>query len=215
MIDQITDSTNLSRSEHVYQLLREELIRGGMSDGVRIYESAVADRLNASRTPVREALQRLMSSGLLQRRGRAYVTPEITFDWVSDIYSVREALESKAIEALGNAQDRLGSLDTFLNEMDAACAAQDPHRFNLADIGFHLELAQLSGNPLLETLLESVLEKVLFVRSTVFAQPDRLRDAVTEHRRIVHALERGQVSVAAEEMRDHLRSVPKMLRTAM
>lgn len=211
----IIDNTRVSRSEHVYQMLREDLIRGRISHGERIYESAVADRLDASRTPVREALQRLSADGLLERQGRAYLTPEITFDWVSDIYQVREALECKAIETLTNAKDRLGQLDVYLDEMDAACLVQDIHRFNLADIGFHLQIAKISGNRILAGFLETILEKILFVRSTVFAQTSRLQEAVNEHRRIVDAIRRGQLTVATEEMRDHLRSVPIILQTSM
>lgn len=205
-------SKEVSRAESVHRALREDILNLKIKPSDRIYESSIAEKLDASRTPVREALQKLQADGLLQRQGRAYIVPDVTVTFVENLYTVREALECKAIQLCALDRTRLEVIGETIDAMEAAVRRADYRSFNVADITFHKQLAMAANNDLLDHLLETIWDRVLFVRSTAFQQIERLSESLTEHRRIVEALQKGNNALAEEEMRAHLRSVPIVLK---
>ncbi len=209
------ESIALPRSEQVYRQLKADIMNARILPSERIYESVIVEQFDASRTPVREALQRLHSDGLLDRNGRAYVVPEITLQLVFDVYSAREALECKVLELLPQTGVELAGISAHLDVMQDALTARDYEMFSRADMAFHLEIARECGNRFLEDLLSTVWDKVLLIRNIAFRQPARIEESLIEHRRIVAAIRRGHVPVAVEEMRAHLRSVPEILKTEL
>lgn len=206
------DDADLPRSEAVFRALRDDILNSRIATDEKLFESTVAERYEASRTPVREALQRLAADGLLIRRGRAYLPPVIDYDFVDNLYSVREALECKGMELFVARRTSLAETRGPLMAMESAITVSDHEAFNVADIAFHAALARGTGNDILESLLTTVWDRVIYVRNAVFRDPLRLQASLQEHRRIVQALERGNDVIAVEEMRAHLRSVPELLK---
>jgi DNA-binding GntR family transcriptional regulator len=205
------EENGLPRSEAVFRALRDDIVNLRITSADKLFESTVAERYQASRTPVREALQRLAADGLLVRRGRAYVPPTIDYDFVDNLYSVREALECKAMELFIARHASLEETRAPMEAMARAIETSNHEAFNRADIDFHSALARGSGNRLLEELLTTIWERVIYVRNVAFRNPERLQITLEEHRRIVEALDRGNRVIAIEEMRAHLRSVPELL----
>ena len=129
----------LALGDQVYQTLRAHLRDGTIATGQPLQEVQLAERLGVSRTPVREALTRLASEGLLASDGRSFVVPSLTLSDVDDIYEVRFLIEPAALRrvaelttdpgvrapidealAAANAAYKAGDADAF---REAACAA--------------------------------------------------------------------------------------------
>src|SRR5436190_22723903 len=85
-----------SLTEAIYEQLRSEIVRGQLRPNERLVEAEIAERLQVSRTPVRESLQRLAADGLVVSRRRGWVVYEHTIDQIRDIYETRIALEGYA-----------------------------------------------------------------------------------------------------------------------
>src|SRR5687768_15923867 len=94
-----------SLGERVYELLREHLRSGGVRWGESLREATLAARLGVSRTPVREALARLASEGLVEAHGRSFTVPALTEDDLQDIYELRLLLETEALRQAASRSD--------------------------------------------------------------------------------------------------------------
>jgi len=171
----------------------------------RINEGELARRFGASRTPVREALNRLVAEGLLTfEAGKGFFCRELSPQEIVDLYEVRVALECEAarlaaargraaeIEALGDFLDRTGPDD----------GGRDGVELVELDEEFHRSLVAISGNRALAEQLESVNRRIRFIRW--IAMEERRIATQGEHRAIVEALRKGDGAAAAEIMRGHI-----------
>jgi DNA-binding GntR family transcriptional regulator len=179
-----------SRREQVYAGLRRRLMMGEFGVQTRLGEERLAAELGVSRTPVREALIRLASDGLLVRRDSGYypVLPDLTD--LRDLYELRITIElrglARAIESDIVAHDA-ALLERLLQDWQAIRdepPAPDP-QFVLLDEDFHVTLCRASGNPALTGALEAVNARIRPVRMYDFLTDDRIESTVTEHLEIV------------------------------
>jgi len=201
------------RSDAVYAALKAEILDGDLPLGVRLYEVTVAERFDASRTPVREALMRLQADGLIERQGRAYRLRSTPIDLVRQLFQAREALESLAIEqAIGRqSPEGIAELERLVDEMKVALDARDNKRFNRLDVDFHRTIARIAGNEFVSAMLGEIYDKVLMVRNYLFPERQRQIDADAEHRRILEAFRRGDAAIGVAEIRFHLRTAIAIL----
>lgn len=203
---------DLPRSDIVFRELLDDILSLRILPTDRLYESVIAEKYDASRTPVRAALHKLASEGLLSRHGRAYRVPEITYEFVDNLYSVREALECKSVELFVQNNGPLNAFEPLLDKMEDAIRREDYQSFTTLDIAFHSEIAAGASNDLLDNLLTTIWNRVIYVRNAAFRQPDRMDQAFAEHRCIIDAIRRQNATIAVEEMRAHLRSAPEFLK---
>jgi DNA-binding GntR family transcriptional regulator len=201
-------------SRRIYEDLKKDIISLRIKPGTAMQEQELAFRYSGSRTPVREALSRLLEEELVQRRGRIYTVRAFTPDEVQDLYEVREGLEKMAVRlAIERASDpELEELAAQLREHDAAMVKGDVARFNHVDTCFHLSIAKLARNALLERQLALMHDKVKVVRSRELSHRRGMMNATADHRRILEAMLRRDVGIAEAEMRYHVRSVIALYR---
>src|SRR5687768_17911013 len=95
----------ISLGDRVYELLREYLRTSQVTWGEALREATLAARLGVSRTPVREALSRLASEGLVEAHGRSFTVPALTEDDLQDIYELRVLLETEALRQAASRSD--------------------------------------------------------------------------------------------------------------
>ncbi len=193
----------------VFEALRRAIIQGILPPGSTIVEQQVADELEVSRTPVREALQKLEGLGLVQRSDgrRRYVVRGFTAKDVDDIASVRILLEEAAIlesaPLLGPGD--FARLERLLEEMEQSVV--DPGSRGLhstAHRHFHLYLAERSDNLYLEKLVTSVLDYATMVWEAYQPSRTHLVFAQQSHKGIVEALEDGDCQKAQQILRQHI-----------
>ncbi|WP_301849074.1 GntR family transcriptional regulator [Rhodococcus pyridinivorans] len=175
-----------TRRERVYKALRDRLMSGTPSPDERLSEERLAEQYGVSRTPVREALARLVSDGLVERRDQGLYPYRPRFDDLADLYELRTTLELRGIrraldgesvrhdpDVLGPELDRWYEIREEPPEPDAG--------FVTLDERFHMTLLAASGNRALCDALASVNAKVRPVRMFDYLTPDRIVATVVEH----------------------------------
>lgn len=193
--------------------LKEEIAAGTLAPGERLYETALARRLQMSRTPVREALQRLQNEGLAEARTDGLYVRALTVQDVHELERVNRVLQGLAAElatAAGNPGD-LEQLEAIMGRMEASTIAGDQAGWVAADRALHRHLRQMSGNQWLTRLLLQLEPLVGRVHYISFRRPGRMERSTHEHRAIVEAIRSGDPEVARQAMHEHLVQVERNL----
>lgn len=198
-----------SLRERAYTQIRRMVMLGEIPTGQRLAEEQIAEQLQVSRTPVREAFVRLHADRLLKRftDGGYYVAEVDLFD-LRDLYELRLTLELRGItRALedGIEHDREALLE--IREEWEAIRADPPEpdgSFIELDESFHLALLRSSGNLALAEMVETINVRIRPVRTYDFLTEDRIETSIDEHLGIVAALLDEDIPLAADRLRDHI-----------
>lgn len=208
--------TRGNRAQVVYRKLKSDILALRLLAGDPLPEIDLAERYDASRTPVREALSRLRQEGLVVKNGRGFVVRKYTADEVQNISEIREALEGLATRlAIERASDEdIAALRRHLDDYPDVIAHHDEVAFLELDSRFHLSIARLSGNPDLAAEITRIREQVQVVRHPALQRIDGMGEIYAGHQRIVSGIERRDATVAAAEMRHLMKCVVKYYREA-
>lgn len=196
-----------SRTESTYRAIKDDILKGRLAPESLLLEHELAERFGVSKTPIREALRRLVMEGwvlVIPRRG--YLVRQLRLEDVREIFALRQAIETSLLAETArraSAQD----LETLLPWVDAQQSADDRDRAFLSGSNFHLALARLSGNTRAEKILEGLLDEVRRLHHVEPNLDSRLSETqeLEDHRGVVSALQEGRVDDAQQVMRDHLR----------
>ncbi|RYH02401.1 GntR family transcriptional regulator [Salipiger sp. IMCC34102] len=172
--------------------------------GDRLVESELAERFGVSRTPVREALQRLETQSLLTRDGRSLIVASLDHNEVAELYTVRAELEGLAarLAARHATPEEVQVLQRMLVEDRAL--VDDAHALARANRRFHKQIHLASHNRFLVRQLDLVYRSMaLLARSSIEAQ-GRGPDTLDEHEAIVAAIAGGDGGAADAALRAHL-----------
>lgn len=185
-------------------LITDAIDRGTYRPGDRLVESELAERLGVSRTPVREALQRLETQGLLARDGRSLVVATLDRDQIAELYAVRSELEGLAarLAAKHAAAEEVRLLARMVEE-DRALVG-DPQSMALANRRFHRQIHLAAHNRYLLQQLTTVYRSMALMARTSLAAEGRAEAALAEHACIVDAIARGDGAAAADAVKSHL-----------
>lgn len=187
-----------------YEMILEAIDTGTYKPGSRLVESELAERFGVSRTPIREALQRLETQSLLTRDGRSLIVASLDHSQLSELYVVRGALEGLAarLAARHSTPEELAVLRDML-ESDRKLVS-DPEAMSRANRRFHKQIHLASHNRFLVQQLDLVHRSMALLASTSIAVAGRPTDTMEEHERIVHAIETGDGDAADKALRDHI-----------
>ena len=194
----------LTPHKDAYELILEAIDTGVYRPGNRLVESELADRFGVSRTPIREALQRLETQSLLTRDGRSLIVASLDHSQLSELYVVRGALEGLAarLAARHATPEELSVLRDML-EADRSLTS-DPDAMSRANRRFHKQIHLASHNRFLVQQLDLVHRSMALLASTSIAVAGRPSDTLEEHERIVGAIEAGDGDAADKALRDHI-----------
>ena len=211
----MTESKKVSRVDDAHERLRKEILENRLPPGFQAPESEIALRLGMSRTPVREALLKLESEGLVElipRRG-ARILPVSTDD-MREIYEILTALEAEAAALLATKQlskKKLQGLEKACDEMEKALAKNDLESWASADSQFHRRLLELHGNKRLSSFVKTMWDQAHRARMITL----RLRETPTvstqEHREILTCIQQGNAEKARKAFRKHRERTAKEL----
>jgi DNA-binding GntR family transcriptional regulator len=197
------------RREHAYTAIRRMVLLGEFPFGQRMAEEALAEQLQLSRTPVREAFARLHADRLLNRYadGGYYVAEPDLLD-LRDLYELRLTLELRGITraAESGVQHDRSTLEALHARWLAIKEAppEPDGSFIELDESFHVTLNRASGNLVLTETLENVNVRIRPVRMHDFLDADRIELSIVEHLEIVEAVLEGDLPLAAERLRQHI-----------
>lgn len=193
------------RVEALYGLIKEMTVNFGLRPGERLNEVALARELDASRTPLREALNRLAAEQLIEfRPGKGFFCRSLDPQSIYDLYELREALECEALRrACQRASDaQIGRLRESLYANGLTYIGKTVREVTQDDEAFHIGIAEISGNAELVHHLRKINERIRFIRWVDMAA--RVLETKGEHRRIMQALEQRDADTACALMRQHI-----------
>lgn len=187
-----------------YSLILDAIDRGEFRPGDRLVESELADRLGVSRTPVREALQRLETQSLLARDGRSLIVASLDHNQLAELYVVRAELEGLAASLA--ARHATAEEVRVLTDMVAADRAHlgDPGALSRANRRFHKQIHLASHNRFLVQQLDLVHRSMALLATTSLAAQGRDEAALAEHEAIVAAIRDRDEARAGASLRDHI-----------
>ncbi|WP_347491298.1 GntR family transcriptional regulator [Desulfoscipio sp. XC116] len=187
--------------------IKKSIISGFYKSGDRLIEQDIAERLNLSRTPVREALKHFEIEGFLVREPyKGMIVRRFDIREIINYYQVRSVLEALcAYLVTRNADDQLKEYlisNIFLSKK----AIEDKDYKLLAQLNndFHAKLANASENDMLLQMLEKLRVYSSIMRISIWSIPDRPKTAVEEHENIVNGIVKGKKFLAAKKSIDHM-----------
>ncbi|MEM9851255.1 MAG: GntR family transcriptional regulator [Pseudomonadota bacterium] len=187
-----------------YELILHAIDGGTFRPGDRLVESELAERFGVSRTPIREALQRLETQSLLARDGRSLVVASLDHNQMAELYVVRSELEGLAARlAARHATDEEIRVLRRLIEDDRA-RVDDPAALARANRRFHRQIHRASHNRYLVQQLDLVYRSMALMTSTSLAAEGRSERAMAEHVAIVDAIEAGDGEAAFAALKAHI-----------
>lgn len=207
-------------SDRAYEQLRGEILDGLLVPGAALLEVEQASRLGVSRTPLREAVARLVADGLVVPSGvRGFEVAEISVDSIGELYEVRQALEEQAarLAALRRDPANFRALrDGFVHAPQLVEQGQAGiHQYYELIEQFDAAIDSAVANPVLVSALSTVRTHLVRIRRLARGNPERLRDAAHEHLLIIDAIIDGDASLAAHATHVHLHQSLKSVLAAI
>lgn len=189
----------------VYGELKRQILSLELKPGERLYEPAMATALQVSRTPLREAIRRLISESLLEQQATGgVIVPVLDQTAISELYDVRAALESlMAREACANATE------ADLEEL-RGIVARNAALVEFADeamkygVALHAAIARIAGNSWAQRFHEQIASQVERYRYFTNNAPERRDEALANHRLLVDAIASKDAEKAAKVAFDHV-----------
>ncbi|MFJ6565220.1 GntR family transcriptional regulator [Streptomyces sp. NPDC091412] len=194
-------------SQRVRDALENAVVDGHYRPGERLDPARLEQEFGCSRTPIREALQALERSGLVQIRPKqgTYVT-ELSVSELAERFEVMAELEGMAARLSARRIDReaLDDLERALQECESHAAAGDADRYYYANARFHGIVYDSCGNEYLRQQAHALKRALQPYRRLQLRVPDRMRRSLAEHREIADAITHGDAETAENAARDHV-----------
>lgn len=194
-------------AEQAYMTLRKAILDHELAPGTRLSVPGVAEQLGVSRSPAREAIARIAYEGLAYLQpNKGAIVADLDVASLVEIYEVREVLEGLACRLASQRMSADGAteLRDLLSQHTAAVDAGDVEHHYELDMQFHARIRELAGNSRLTVQLELLQQQIRLAMYTTHRSPGGMPLAVTEHRRILDALESGDPVLAEAAGRSHI-----------
>jgi DNA-binding GntR family transcriptional regulator len=194
-----------ARGSGVFEVLLEQAISYQMKPGERLSEIDLAQRLGVSRTPVREALTRLVNDGFLLPATRGFVRRPLDVQETLDLYEARHGIEATCLAlAIERAtDDEMAQALAYLKNSQKAPPDAPVQRLVELDEGFHLLIADMARNKELRHMLVKLNERIRFVRWIDMENVGR-DSTQKEHMKIVKALQARDAAQAQHALKEHI-----------
>ncbi|WP_037306739.1 GntR family transcriptional regulator [Amycolatopsis orientalis] len=194
--------------------LRDAIMTGALPPGTQLGETELASRFQVSRGPLREAMQHLVSEGLLRsERHRGLFVIDLEPGDVYDIYSARSAIERAAmLRALRGDREKVADeLEQAVGAMAVAAGDDDPTALSWADLRFHEALIAASGSKRLVRMARTLLIETRMCLTALQGTYQQVEERVTEHTRIIEALRAGDEETALSLLEAHMEDAVQRL----
>ncbi|MCC7320250.1 MAG: GntR family transcriptional regulator [Rubellimicrobium sp.] len=204
MTDAPRSAETVPGQRDAYSLILEAIDSHIYRPGDRLVESELAERFGMSRTPIREALQRLETQSLLARDGRSLIVASLDHNQLAELYVVRGELEGLAARLA--ARHATPEEVSVLREMAEAhrLLTGDPAALSRANRRFHRQIHLASHNRFLVQQLDLVHRSMALLASSSLVAEGRPQATIAEHDAIVRAIEAGDGEGAERALRDHI-----------
>lgn len=188
--------------EQAYDYLKEMIISEKLEDGEIYSETKTAEEIGISRTPIRDALQRLSQEGLIDIiPSKGFKIREISEVDIIEIFQIRAAIEGFCSLLMAKeydtpkAQDTIKQLEALINrQKEIADSDSDIHAFVEADQRFHITIVNYADNSEFNKLFNHYMYRIKKLAIHSLKHPGRIQSTIQEHINIFHAISTGNVS---------------------
>jgi DNA-binding GntR family transcriptional regulator len=205
-LSEIQPSPGTRLADAVYSQILQSINLGETRPGDSLREIELAERLGVSRTPIREALQRLESEEILVKKDRSLTVPLLDEKQILELYAMREVLEGAAagLAARSASEPEIEFLGQIMNDQ-AVLPDDDPEKHASLNKTFHAAIYRAANNRYLLKSLNTMQDAIARLGSTTFTVAGRPRRAIREHRLIYKAIADRDVAAAEDAARRHIR----------
>lgn len=200
----------------VYDELRRAILRGVLAPGTRLVESKIAAEVGVSRTPVREAVSRLVAQGFVKEDGGARVVADMAVE-LHEIFGIRQALEGQAavLAARIATDEELAEIESVCNTSMEAMNSNSVEERAAFNTIFHGSIAKASHNHRLIKLIAECYEYSVTEELLPFYSQEATADHVRQHLEIMQALLKRDEEGAERAMRNHIAAVELVIAEAV
>ncbi|WP_172122653.1 MULTISPECIES: GntR family transcriptional regulator [unclassified Devosia] len=190
----------------VASALREAIAAGQYARGERLIEADLAEAYGVSRGPIRDAFRILQLEGLVESQQRGVTVIGIDQDAISELYSLRGALEGLAVRLAvrRGPQEGFSELRRYVDGMQAAADVDDAAAFAHADIAFHNAICLLSGHKRLTDVWQQYEAIMMTLLRLTISLDQNLHASTDKHRKLLNLIEAGDPDPAEAELAIHL-----------
>ncbi|WP_134700848.1 GntR family transcriptional regulator [Ammoniphilus sp. YIM 78166] len=193
-----------TKSDIVYEYLKEKILRSEYKPGDRIVIREISRQLGVSDIPVREAIKKLTSDGLIETKSHSGSrVAALNINNLEEIFLIRVELETLAarLAAKSATIEEIAQLDSLVQKMDESIQEKDICEFTRCNREFHRLLYQASHAPVLSEMIENLYMRSENSKMIFTYDPERLRVSNEEHKEIVAALRIKDENRASELIR--------------
>ena len=208
---QAIDHEDVPRGERAYRYIRNALATQKLLPGDRLREVDLAELIGLSRTPIREALARLESEGLVVHDATlGIMVAELDYNMITELYFMREVLEGSAARLAAQ-----HASDVEISLLEDMCAQYADSVSNDAELShsnrlFHELLFNCSHNRYLIKMLRTLHDTLTLLGNSTLTDPKRVKETVKEHQAVVTAIKNHNPDAAEKALREHIYASQKM-----
>ncbi len=193
-----------------YQQIKQDILNNTYPEGTVMVERKLCDIYHMSRSPIRNALQRLTLEGLLSFvPGKGVVVSSFTTEDILEVYDLIELLQVYAVESciMKCTPAVLESLQTALAQMKNALEQNDIYQFTRRDQDFHRQIVNDSGNTRLKYLYGQLDSQQMFFISTILEDRFLAERSYQEHSLVLSQIEARDISAAQNALKEHYKNI--------
>ncbi|MBP6332001.1 MAG: GntR family transcriptional regulator [Aminivibrio sp.] len=195
------------KKDQAYEEIRKLILQRRSTDRFSLSENSLAAEMRMSRTPIREALQRLQTEGFIEiHPNRGVVIPEVSVVEVNETFALRMAVEEFVIREMAPqmSPDNIGEMDLYLARQREAMERNDVLEYLRHDKDFHDLFFRLYANSLIFNTIQRVLDRFYSMGTNVLRRPGSVQRSFAEHCAIADAVRAGDGEKASAAMHAHL-----------
>ena len=194
-------------NQKVYRVLKEAIIKGFLEPGTKLLENKIAEEMQVSRTPVREAMQKLVAEGFVKTTpNQTMVVTEVSPEDVKEVLQIRGVLEGLAARITAKKINRqeIGELENVVAQMSLHVSKENLSSYCKADDEFHDLILNICGNKWIIQIRDNLSSFIYRFRIKSLSVPGRLKHSLEEHQAIMESLQKRNSAEADRLSQIHM-----------
>ncbi len=196
----------MSKTDEAYQFIKKEIIGGNLNNKAPLSVNILASKLGMSKTPVRDALQKLQSEGFIRIiPNQGIVIQELTILEATHMYELRIAIEEYLLKQIIPMlkEENITYLRNLLDKQKQAMENNDPYEFMKHDSEQHLYLHKIYFNPIIHDVVNQLVDRIFYGGVQALRLPGRMEATLNEHTILVDAIEERDLDKAIRALEYH------------
>ena len=180
-------------SQKVYRVLKTEIVKGFLEPGTKLFEDKIATQMGVSRTPVREAIQKLAAEGLIKiAPNQTLIVTEISLEDIKEVLQIRGVLEGLAARVVAKkiTSQEIDELEKIVTQMGLYVIKKDLTSYCKVDDEFHNLILNVCGNKWIIQIRDNLGNFIYRFRIKSLSVPGRLKCSLEEHQKIMESLKK-------------------------